>query len=311
MMFVNGVSDDGKGQHASDRNSRFTIGVTFGLFVTCLLAKGSQSFCPECTFGSKTARYHGQSLKHRIANVGFVPLKIRNGLDKSSPASSLKVADKIRLTALVPANTSTENDGKDYTEVPAARAEGSSNFTESTLRSVVKSLLWRMIAGTITFVTSYRFSNGSMKTAFSIVGSDFFSKVLTMFIGERIMNKSQAGRKLGSDNAKRSLIKALIWRLFAILNTLTMAVFISKDLSVASKIAGSDALFKTALMFVYERAWANIKWGKDYAEGMVRQQQNETEQEKPLNGACNHRKLFRVVLAVRRRYKLWKATAAV
>ena len=90
-----------------------------------------------------------------------------------------------------------------------------------------------------------------------------------------------------------------------------MAVFISKDLSVASKIAGSDALFKTALMFVYERAWANIKWGKDYAEGMVRQQQNETEQEKPSNGAHNHGKLFRVVLAVRRRYKLWTATAAV
>ena len=78
------------------------------------------------------------------------------------------------------------------------------------------------------------------------------------------MNKSQAGRKSGSDGAGRSLMKALVWRLFAICNTLTMAIFIAKDISIASKIAGSDAIFKTALMFFYERVWAKIEWGKEY-----------------------------------------------
>jgi uncharacterized membrane protein len=62
----------------------------------------------------------------------------------------------------------------------------------------------------------------------------------------------------------RSLMKALIWRLFAVVNTLTMAILIAKDLSIASKIAGSDAIFKTALMFFYERVWAKIQWGKEY-----------------------------------------------
>jgi hypothetical protein len=121
------------------------------------------------------------------------------------------------------------------------------NFSETALRSAVKAFLWRLIAGSVTFITSLRFS-GSLTTALSIVGSDFFSKAFTMFVGERLMNKSQAGRKSGTDGAGRSLAKALIWRLFAICNTLTMAIFISKDLSVASKIAGSDAIFKTALM---------------------------------------------------------------
>ena len=137
------------------------------------------------------------------------------------------------------------------------------NFSETTIRSIVKALLWRVIAGSITFITSLRFS-GSIKTALSIVGSDFFSKAFTMFLGERIMNKSQAGRKGGADDAGRSLAKALIWRLFAICNTLTMSLFFSKDLSIASKIAGSDAIFKTALMFIYERVWAKIEWGKEY-----------------------------------------------
>lgn len=137
------------------------------------------------------------------------------------------------------------------------------NFSETTARSLVKSMMWRVIAGSVTFFTSLRFS-GSISTALSIVGSDFFSKAATMFIGERLMNKSQAGRKSGADDIGRSLAKALLWRLFAIANTLTMSYLIAKNLSMASKIAGSDAIFKTGLMFVYERVWAKIEWGKEY-----------------------------------------------
>mmetsp|Transcript_9049 Transcript_9049/g.15085 ORF Transcript_9049/g.15085 Transcript_9049/m.15085 type:complete len:270 (+) Transcript_9049:35-844(+) len=138
------------------------------------------------------------------------------------------------------------------------------NFSETTARSLVKSMMWRVIAGGVTFFTSLRFS-GSVSTALSIVGSDFFSKAATMFIGERVMNKSQAGRKGGADDVGRSLAKALLWRVFAICNTLTMSYVIAKNFSMASKIAGSDAVFKTGLMFVYERVWAKIEWGKEYS----------------------------------------------
>jgi uncharacterized membrane protein len=137
------------------------------------------------------------------------------------------------------------------------------SFSETTARSLVKSMMWRVIAGSVTFFTSLRFS-GNISTALSIVGSDFFFKAATMFIGERLMNKSQAGRKDGADDVGRSLAKALLWRLFAIANTLIMSLLIAKDLSIASKIAGSDAVFKTGLMFVYERVWAKIEWGKEY-----------------------------------------------
>lgn len=157
-----------------------------------------------------------------------------------------------------------ENKKKEYIAgAQLADSPEGGNFSETTLRSAVKAFMWRVIAGSVTFITSLRFS-GSMSTALSIVGSDFFSKAFTMFIGERLMNKSSAGRKAGGDAVGRSLAKALIWRLFAICNTLTMAVFIAKDLSIASKIAGSDAIFKTALMFFYERVWAKVPWGKEY-----------------------------------------------
>jgi len=152
---------------------------------------------------------------------------------------------------------------QEYLNGSKLESSPATNFSETTGRSAVKALLWRIIAGSVTFITSFKFS-GSVATALSIVGSDFLSKSFTMFIGERLMNKSQAGRKSGADGAGRSLMKALVWRLFAICNTLTMAIFIAKDISIASKIAGSDAIFKTALMFVYERVWAKIEWGKEY-----------------------------------------------
>jgi uncharacterized membrane protein len=137
------------------------------------------------------------------------------------------------------------------------------NFRETAVRSAVKAFIWRVIAGAITFTTTLRFS-GSLSTALKVVGTDFFSKAATMFLGERLMNRSRAGRVSGADSTSRSLAKALLWRLFAICNTLTMAVLIAKDLSIASKIASTDAVFKTALMFSYERAWANVEWGKEY-----------------------------------------------
>ena len=148
-------------------------------------------------------------------------------------------------------------------EYLAAAPEEPPAFTETALRSAVKAFAWRIIAGSVTFVTTLKFS-GSIKQALQVVGADFFSKSFTMFLGERLMNKSQKGRKGGGDAAGRSLAKALIWRLFAICNTLTMAIFVAKDLSIASKIASTDAVFKTALMYVYERVWARINWGKEY-----------------------------------------------
>ena len=145
----------------------------------------------------------------------------------------------------------------------AGGPDADARFSETAARSLIKAMLWRVIAGSVTFLTSLRFS-GSVATALSIVGSEFFSKATTMFIGERLMNRSQAGRRGGGVDVGRSLAKALLWRAFAIANTLTMSYLVAQDLGVASKITGADTVFKTGLMFAYERAWARAEWGKEY-----------------------------------------------
>jgi len=133
---------------------------------------------------------------------------------------------------------------------------------ETNARSAVKAIGWRFTAGIVTAITSYIFT-GSLAMAASIVGWDLCSKSVTMFIGERIWNKFDWGKEKGADSSKRSLAKAIAWRIFAAFNTLVGATLLNKgNVGVAGKIAGSDSVVKTVLFYFYERLWATIAWGK-------------------------------------------------
>jgi len=217
------------------------------------------------------------SISQTIPRAPLSPLFVANAQDTNGSTSSpvlksldaemekaKKVRDKYqeKLTSFETKLVELEQQKQKYLE-GSELGQVETNFSETTGRSAVKAMMWRVIAGTVTLLTSLKVS-GSIAVALKIVGSDFFSKAFTMFIGERLMNKSSAGRGSGSDSAGRSVAKALIWRLFAICNTLSVSFFFAGDLKMASKIAGSDAIFKTALMVFYERVWAKIEWGKNY-----------------------------------------------
>jgi uncharacterized membrane protein len=137
---------------------------------------------------------------------------------------------------------------------------------ETAMRSLVKAIGWRFTAGIVTFCTSFYFTR-SLAAAGAIVGSDFISKSGTMYIGERLFNKAQVGRsKDGSDNIMRSVAKALIWRVFAFCNTMVASVLIMKKAKAAAKIAGVDSVVKTSLMVLYDQAWNNIEWGREFEQ---------------------------------------------
>lgn len=135
-------------------------------------------------------------------------------------------------------------------------------FKESTARSAVKAVGWRITAGIVTAITSYIFTR-NLAVAASIVGWDLCSKSVTMFIGERIWNRFDWGKEKGADSAKRSFTKAIAWRIFAAFNTLVGSFLLTKGQgAVASKIAGSDTIVKTILFYFYERLWSRISWGR-------------------------------------------------
>ena len=115
------------------------------------------------------------------------------------------------ITSTLEKKKNTYLDGLALGKAPADRGNHQpTNFfslSETTARSAVKALMWRVIAGSVTFVTSLKFS-GSVKVALSIVGSDFLSKAATMFIGEALdcsdrltpgKTSRKSTRTLGSD----------------------------------------------------------------------------------------------------------------
>mmetsp|Transcript_10628 Transcript_10628/g.35158 ORF Transcript_10628/g.35158 Transcript_10628/m.35158 type:complete len:196 (+) Transcript_10628:301-888(+) len=135
-------------------------------------------------------------------------------------------------------------------------------FQETTSRSLLKAIGWRVVAGFITFGSSYYFT-GKLLTALAIVGSDFASKVVTMFIGERLFNKVNIGRSATGDGVSRSVMKALIWRAIAFLNTATISGLVSGSAGIGASIASFDAIVKTSLMIAYDQMWNRIEWGKE------------------------------------------------
>lgn len=132
---------------------------------------------------------------------------------------------------------------------------------ESRRRSVLKSLVWRLVAGSVTFATTLHFLE-SVKAALQVAGASFCSTSFATFIGEQqhLMNRFQASGNGGSGNVGRSLAKTLVWRLVAFFNTLTMAMLVAKNLSMASKIATTDAILNAGFRFVHERAWARLHY---------------------------------------------------
>jgi len=135
-------------------------------------------------------------------------------------------------------------------------------FRETTSRSLVKAFGWRMTAGFITFCSSMYFTK-QLRTALAIVASDFLSKSGTMFFGERLFNRVKVGRSGGSESLARSVIKALIWRGIAFVNTALVSGAIIGSAGVGSLIALSDSVFKTTLMVGYDQFWNRIDWGKE------------------------------------------------
>lgn len=65
------------------------------------------------------------------------------------------------------------------------------------------------------------------------------------------------------ETKRRSIVKALTWRVIASLDTMVIAYFVTGgDFIKAISIGGFEIITKMVIYFFHERAWNNIKWGK-------------------------------------------------
>ena len=64
------------------------------------------------------------------------------------------------------------------------------------------------------------------------------------------------------DSRKRSLVKALSWRLLALAITTTVAWFMFEDVKVAASVGVIDSLAKILVYYFHERFWQRVPFGK-------------------------------------------------
>lgn len=75
--------------------------------------------------------------------------------------------------------------------------------------------------------------------------------------------KMQHKHHTHGETKRRSVVKALTWRVIASLDTTVIAYFVTGgDMKQAISIGGFEVITKMVIYFFHERGWNNIKWGK-------------------------------------------------
>jgi adenylylsulfate kinase len=64
------------------------------------------------------------------------------------------------------------------------------------------------------------------------------------------------------ESRRRSIYKALSWRVIATVVTTTLAYLWSQDLTVAASIGAADSLIKLLAYYLHERAWVGVDAGR-------------------------------------------------
>ena len=65
-----------------------------------------------------------------------------------------------------------------------------------------------------------------------------------------------------SETHKRSLFKAISWRVLATLTTMIVVFLFTGELFLAIGVGILDATIKILIYYGHERVWNTIKWGR-------------------------------------------------
>ncbi len=65
---------------------------------------------------------------------------------------------------------------------------------------------------------------------------------------------------------KRSIAKALTWRVTGTLDTFILSFLITRQLKFAVAISATELVTKIILYYFHERMWDKVKWGRTEAD---------------------------------------------
>ena len=135
---------------------------------------------------------------------------------------------------------------------------------ESVLRSLLKSISWRIIAVSdtilIVLLVTCILGDCSFGNALAIGFLEFLIKFIAYFIHDRIWLSIQFEKRFG---VTKTLFKTLTWRVIATVITFIVAgEILNTHDNAALYIAGIEIFTKSLLYFMHERIWLNLQLGK-------------------------------------------------
>lgn len=65
-----------------------------------------------------------------------------------------------------------------------------------------------------------------------------------------------------AETHRRSVAKAISWRVTGTIDTFLIIWLITGELVLASGIAGTEVMTKVFLFYLHERAWTRVRWGR-------------------------------------------------
>ena len=65
-----------------------------------------------------------------------------------------------------------------------------------------------------------------------------------------------------TEDGKRSLAKAVTWRITGTLDTFIISWLITGQLHLAGSIALTEVMTKICIFWIHERIWNRINWGR-------------------------------------------------
>lgn len=124
-------------------------------------------------------------------------------------------------------------------------------------RSLAKAVSWRCVGTLDTFLWGWLVTGHPM-AAGAIASLETFTKIALFYLHERAWRQVH-----WMPNARRrSLIKAVSWRLFGSLDTFMLSLLVTGNARYAVSIASGEALTKIVLYYLHERAWRRVAWGR-------------------------------------------------
>ena len=122
-------------------------------------------------------------------------------------------------------------------------------------RAISKTISWRITASIITIVIVYLVT-GNELLAISVIGIEFFTKMILYYVHEKLWNFLNQPRK---GTRIRSFIKTVTWRIIASMDTVVILLILTRKPSYAALGAFLEIISKSIAYYIHERIWNNFR----------------------------------------------------